>query len=444
MLRYMQINKMKNKILRAAFCAALLVSALWSGCSKETAEDAVAFIDTAENAESTGANTGGTAEETMAAAECGTVLEDAAAGSTAEQADDGSEVPDWNTFVPTGTLELTYAQQFAVTYYDEYALITIANEDENQFLVVPEESAVPENLPEEITVLQQPLDEIYAASSAAMDLFRAVDGIGNVRLSGTKTEDWTIEEAAAAMESGEMLYAGKYSAPDYELLLEENCDLAVENTMIYHTPEVKEQLETLGIPVLVERTSYEAHPLGRMEWIKLYGVLLDQEELAAEYFAERAAQVEQLETDTLAETKTVAYFYVTSNGSVNIRKPGDYVSKMIELAGGEYAFNDIAREDNALSTMTIQMETFYAEAVDADYLIYNGNMSGEVTSMDDLLAKSELFADFKAVQEGNVWRTDENLFQKITGAADMILDFNRILADEDTPDEELTFLQRLR
>ena len=76
------------------------------------------------------------------------------------------------------------------------------------------------------------------------------------------------------MEDGRMLYAGKYNAPDYERILSGSCDLAVESTMIYHSPEVKEQLERLGIPVLVERSSYERHPLGRMEWLKLYGVLL--------------------------------------------------------------------------------------------------------------------------------------------------------------------------
>ena len=67
------------------------------------------------------------------------------------------------------------------------------------------------------------------------------------------------------MEEGDILYAGKYSAPDYELILDEGCNLAIENTMIYHNPEVKEKLEELGIPVLVERSSYESHPLGRLE-----------------------------------------------------------------------------------------------------------------------------------------------------------------------------------
>ena len=32
--------------------------------------------------------------------------------------------------------------------------------------------------------------------------------------------------------------------------------------MIYHNPEVKEKLEEFGIPVLVEHSSYESHPLG--------------------------------------------------------------------------------------------------------------------------------------------------------------------------------------
>lgn len=49
-------------------------------------------------------------------------------------------------------------------------------------------------------------------------------------------------------EDGSNSFAGKYSAPDYELILSKNCDLAIESTMIYHKPEVKEKLEQFGIP----------------------------------------------------------------------------------------------------------------------------------------------------------------------------------------------------
>ena len=108
--------------------------------------------------------------------------------------------------------------------------------------------------------LQQPLDNIYLVATSAMDLFRALDSLDCVRLSGTDADGWYIPEAKQAIENGKMLYAGKYNAPDYERILSEGCNLAVESTMIYHTPEIKEQLERLGIPVLVERSSYEAHP----------------------------------------------------------------------------------------------------------------------------------------------------------------------------------------
>lgn len=89
------------------------------------------------------------------------------------------------------------------------------------------------------------------------------------------------------MTDGDIEYAGKYSAPDYEAICDADCDLALESTMIYHTPKVKEQLERLGIPVLVERSSYESNPLGRMEWIKLYGVLTGKEEQAEALYDEQ-------------------------------------------------------------------------------------------------------------------------------------------------------------
>ena len=78
-----------------------------------------------------------------------------------------------------------------------------------------------------------------------MDYFIHLDALDSIALSGTRADGWYLDEAKAAMEAGEITYAGKYSAPDYECILAAHCSLAIENTMIYHTPEVKEQLEQL-------------------------------------------------------------------------------------------------------------------------------------------------------------------------------------------------------
>ena len=186
---------------------------------------------------------------------------------------------------------LDYATQFTADCYEGgYTMLTLT-ESGQQFLVTPEDAAEVEGLPESVTVLRQPVRNIYLVSTSVMDLFLALDGLDSVTLSGTQAEGWYLDEARAAMEAGRIAYAGKYSAPDYEKILAANCGLAIENTMIYHTPEVKEQLERFGIPVLVERSSYESGPLARLEWLKFWGILLGKEELAEQEFAR---QVERL------------------------------------------------------------------------------------------------------------------------------------------------------
>ena len=336
------------------------------------------------------------------------------------------------------SLELQYADQFAVDYYEgDYALITIEGGD--QFLLVPEGKEAPEGLDEDITVIHQPLENIYLVATSTMDFFRALDGIGSISLSGTKADGWYIDEAKEALESGAVSFAGKYNAPDYELILSKKCDLALESTMIYHNPEVKEKLEEFGIPVLVEHSSYENHPLGRTEWVKLYGVLLDKEEEAEAVFEEQAEKLNSIK-DSENTGKTVAFFYINSMGSANVRKSNDYVSKMIELAGGRYIFDSLGDEDDATSTMSMQMEEFYAGAKDADYIIYNSTIEGELSSVDDLLAKSPLFEKFKAVQEGHVYCTSKNLYQSTMSLGTITSDIRRMLTGDDA---DLTYIYKL-
>lgn len=344
------------------------------------------------------------------------------------------------TFVHS--MELTYAEQFSVDYYkDGYALITIA--EEGQFLVVPEGKEAPEDLDPKIAVIQKPVENIYLVATSAMNLFCALDALDHISLSGTDADGWYIEEAKKALENGSISFAGKYSAPDYELILDKKCSLAVESTMIYHTPEVKEKLEQFGIPVLVEHSSYESHPLGRTEWLKLYAVLLDKEKEAEQLFQQQAEKLEKIQ-DSQNTGKTVAFFYINSVGAANVRKSNDYVAKMIDLAGGEYIFRDLGKKDNALSTMNMQMEEFYASAKDADYIIYNSTIDGELTDISQLLAKSSLLGDFKAVKDGNVWCTEQNLFQETLELGTMIEDIHTMLTSEDETLDSLTFMHKLK
>ena len=318
---------------------------------------------------------------------------------------------------------LEYAKEFTV---DECTggtrLITIQNA---RYLVVPENSTVPNGLSEDITVLQKPLENVYLVSTSAMDPILKLDARSAVTLSGTSAENWYLPEAKEAMENGEISYAGKYSAPDYELIVSANCGLAIENTMIYHTPEVKEQLEKFGIPVLVERSSYESDPLARMEGVKLFGILFDKEAEAETFFNEQVQRIRPLlGQDTTG--KTAAFFSVTSNNLVTVRKSDDYVAKMIGMAGGEYIMADVETEKSGNTSTTF--EDVYARCIDADYLFYV-NFALKFSSIEELVAYNSLFGDFKAVKEGNVYITAPNFTQSTAAIAGIVEDMHTVLND---------------
>ena len=235
-----------------------------------------------------------------------------------------------------------------------------------------------------------------------------------------------------------MRYAGKYSAPDYELLQSSGCDLAVESMMILHTPEVKEKLEELGIPVFIDTSSRESHPMGRTEWIRLYGVLTGHEEEAEAFFA---AQKEKFAaSENYADTgKSVAFFSISSSGNVIVRAADDYIPRMISLAGGHYIFEDLVNESGNSASVRLSMEDFYNTAKDADYLIYNATIEKPVGSVRELCGKFALLSEFKAVQNGNVWQVSKSLYQSPDIAAQMIEDVHKMLAQE----EGTVFLEKV-
>lgn len=337
------------------------------------------------------------------------------------------------------SMDRLYAEQFAVDYYnDGYALLTISNG--SRFLVIPEGKSAPNDLPNDIVPLQQPINNVYLAASATMDFFVSLDALDSVRFSALKADSWYIPSAKKAMETDRILYAGKYAAPDYEMILAEGCDLAIENTMIYHTPEVKEQLERVGVPVLVDYSSYESHPLARTEWIKVYGLLTDKEQAAETAFQQQVSAFQAV-SEKAGTGKTVAFFYITSNGEVSVRRTSDYVPKMIELAGGHYLFDDLGSADgSAASTVTMQMEEFYARAKDADVLIYNSTIDGELPDLDAFLQKSDLLQNCKAVQTGSVYCTTKNLYQSTMALGTFTADLYHLLTGDDS---QLTYLYKL-
>ena len=336
----------------------------------------------------------------------------------------------------------------------------------------------------ELTVLQQPLTTTYVAASAVMAPLCDLGAVSQIRFSGLREEGWYVDEARTAMKAGSMLFAGRYSEPDYETLLREGCDLALESTMIYRSPEVIEKLSALGIPVYIDYSSYEPHVLGRLEWIRVYGALFGHEEKAQQWYQTERDRIRAIQkdaetssgeasqsgksaeksetktsrnskneasstetssgragTDTTADQRpTVVYFYVNSSGQIQVRQPHDYIPELLELAGARYLAPDMSSlSGSRKSNVTVSLEDFYSSCKDADYLIYSATLDRPLSSIRELLGKNALFVDFKAVKEGHVYTTDKDFYQLSDRMADFAEDVSRMLQDQD----DMHFLKKV-
>ena len=456
----------------------------------------------------TSGSAGGSGNRTTASAETSTKTA-GASGMVGESSVQWSAAPEIEGLTFISSEKNDVAEYFRLSVYEDasgakYQLLETAG-GLHRYLIVPADAQVSDRKSDhftaraseansankekkgdalELTVLQQPLTTTYVAASAVMAPLCDLGAVSQIRFSGLREEGWYVDEARTAMEKGSMLFAGKYSEPDYETLLREGCDLALESTMIYRSPEVIEKLSALGIPVYIDYSSYEPHVLGRLEWIRVYGALFGHEEKAQQWYASERDRIRAIQkdaetssgeasrsgksteksetktsrnskneassigsssgsagTDTTADLRpTVVYFYVNSSGQIQVRQPHDYIPELLELAGARYLAPDMkGLSGSRKSNITVSLEDFYSSCRDANYLIYSATLDRPLSSIQELLGKNALFADFKAVKEGHVYTTDKDFYQLSDRMADFAEDVHRMLQGQD----DMHFLKKV-
>lgn len=392
---------MKGKVLTLTLCALMLLSLL-AGCGN--------------NADPTDKLTDAPTDPTIEA--------------PTEESFDGKLIFD-------RSMELSYAKCFSLDYYKGgYKLASLS--DGTRLLIVPEGMSIPQDAPEDAIVLRQPVENVLVSSAPVISLINAVGSLSSVSLTTNDVDTWYIDEVKDALTDGSLAYVGEFDAPDYEKIAASGCTLAIYSAML--TEDVEAQLESIGVNVMVDRSSEEEHPLARVEWAKFYAALFNSEDKAEEVFSAQESLVNGL--SRLESTgKSVAVFYITSSGSLYARNAGDYMAKMVELAGGVYALSDVGAGKSGTAKM--ELEAFYEKASDADYIIYIWSTGGKPNSMEELLARGEILSELKAVKEGNVWCTTPDFFQLQSTIGGMVNDIHLMLVSDSSVDA-LTYLYRLK
>lgn len=332
------------------------------------------------------------------------------------------------------SVEFKYADNVSIDCYKGgYRMIKINEND--PILVVPEGMQVPSGLDSDVYVLQRPLTNMLISSTPTMSLINAIDCLDSVALTTTDVSGWYIDNVKTRMEAGSIKYVGSASEPDYELMAASGVNFAIFSSGV--SEDVTAKLKQLGIHLVIDQSNVGSHPLARVEWIKVYGAIFDKEDAANKAFEEQEKLVNSI--DGTKTGKSVAVFYITSKGVLYARNAGDYMAKMVTLAGGDYILDGkvgVGKTGNE----KMEPEAFYSYAKDADVIIYVWSMGGKPATLSDFVARSSILGDMKAVKEGNVWCTTPDFFQTSATIGNIISDINKALnADAGTDSYDYLF-----
>jgi iron complex transport system substrate-binding protein len=299
------------------------------------------------------------------------------------------------------------AHGFSIERKDGYSVVTINNPWQGadnislSHYLIRKGSAMPEGV-DSSQVIFVPVSRIICMSTTHSGMILALGEEKSITaLSGTGfVYSPAIKER---VEQGHIKEVGYESNLNQELIIK----IAPDLVMMYgigsesagHVNKIKE----LGIKIMFNADYLETDPLGKAEWIKLFGALYCKEELADSIYRAEAEEYNMIR-DYIEEncTERPSVLLGLPYKDTWFISPGNsFISKLIQDAGGSY----IWKNTTSSVSMPYGLENVYIAALDADYWLNIGtvNSSEEISLVDKRLS------DLKCFRSKNLYNNNKRI-----------------------------------
>ncbi len=359
----------------------------------------------------------------------------------------------WRTYVPQDFIETVYGVQalydsdkgqvsidfeaFPVYYSDSFSIEYLGNGckivtdgEGRRLLLVNSGNQAPDGVSADAEI-EIPLQNVMAASSTHVGPLLKLGVLDSVKAVTTSEPSWYIPEVNDAIKDGKIQFVGGEftGQPDYELVTAINPEVSFVYTGTYGQQPLIEKLGELGLEYAVNNEYIESHYLGRMEWIKFMGAFYNKE-LEAEKLLNNAIRYINNVRETINGLEKPKVAWGSSyQGTVYVPDADSFIGKCIEIAGGDYLFSDLGV--GSTGTTAVTMEEFYAKAKNSDVFIYSSMAAFMPNpSVEGIIEENSLFADIRAVKNGNVWVYAPDWFQTIADTHIIVHDIAAIFHPE--------------
>ncbi|MBF4473252.1 ABC transporter substrate-binding protein [Flavobacterium sp. HJJ] len=342
---------------------------------------------------------------------------------------------------------IQYAKSLAIHKHNGYTVVTVSNpwpDAVKDFIYILKEKdgIVPDSLKKypEISV---PLKSIVVTSTTNIPFLEML-GVEKSLVGFPHTDYISSEKTRALIDAGSVKNVGQNEKLNIEQLIELSPELIVTFGIDNNNPSI-ENLQKSGLKVLIQADWMEQSPLGKAEWLKLYGALFGKEKeadalfenIVKEYNNALALVADKKPTSTVLYGSMYQDQWFVARGS-------SWVAQFMKDAKADYLWKNL----EGTGSLGLSFENILDKAKTANFWIATGSFK----SLSELGKANPHYGQFDAFAnkniytfEGKLGATGGTVFYELSPARpDLVLkDYIKIFHPELLSDYVFTFATKL-
>ncbi|HSD07091.1 ABC transporter substrate-binding protein [Flavobacterium sp.] len=345
------------------------------------------------------------------------------------------------------TNSIQYAKSLAIEKHEGFTVVTVSNPwpdaVKNFTYILKEKNAVVPDSLKNYTQINVPLQSIVVTSTTNIPFLEML-GVEKSLVGFPHTDYISSEKTRALIDAGKVKNVGQNEKLNIEQLIDLNPNLIVTFGIDNNNPTI-ENLQKSGLNVLIQADWMEQSPLGKAEWLKLYGVLFGKEKEANQLFntiVKEYNDAVKLVADQ-KPTSTVLYGSMYQDQWF-VARGSSWVAQFMKDAKANYLWKDL----EGTGSLGLSFENILDKAKTANFWIATGSFK----SLVELEKANPHYSQFDAFTnkniytfEGKLGATGGTIFYELSPARpDLVLkDYIKIFHPELLPDYNFTFAKKL-
>jgi len=342
---------------------------------------------------------------------------------------------------------IQYAKSLAIHKHNGYTVVTVSNPwpdavKDFTYILKEKDGIVPDSL-KKYTEIPVPLKSIVVTSTTNIPFLEML-GVEKSLVGFPHTDYISSEKTRALIDAGSVKNVGQNEKLNIEQLIELSPELIVTFGIDNNNPSI-ENLQKSGLKVLIQADWMEQSPLGKAEWLKLYGALFGKEKEADALFENIVKEYNNALSLVANKKPTSTVLY----GSMYqdqwfVARGSSWVAQFMKDAKADYLWKNL----EGTGSLGLSFENILDKAKTANFWIATGSFK----SLSELGKANPHYGQFDAFAnkniytfEGKLGATGGTVFYELSPARpDLVLkDYIKIFHPDLLSDYTFTFATKL-